>query len=393
MKRIASMMLAGAVLLTGCGGAPKAEAPAAGKAASGGQISLTLASISPLSGNAAAQGESIRYGAKLAVKEKAADLATAGIKLNFLAMDDQNKPEQGTQLAEQVLTKKDVIGVVGTLSSGVVIPVSQKLSGDNVVVVSPANTATQVTDRKLPNMNRIVARDDAQGPYAAKFIVQDLKAPSVFVIHDKTPFGQGLAEEIKKAAPGLNLKLDGYEGISVSEKDFGAVLSKAKATGTQAIYFGGSYAEAAQLLKQMKEKGIAVKFIGSDGIDSGELLKLAGDAANGVYFTSVVADISKTAEGQAFATKYAEFAKKQMDSYSAYAYDSAQLIINALLDYSKANPGKTPSRKEISEMVRKTAGFKGISGAHAFDEKGDDKEAKVYMYQYQNGKYPGTLIE
>lgn len=388
MKRVASLLLAGAILMTGCGGSTKTES-----APSNGPIKLTIASISPLSGPAAAQGESIRYGAELAVKDRAADLEKAGYSIKFLAMDDTNKPEQGTQLAEQLLTKKEVIGVVGTLSSGVVIPVSQKLSSDNLVIVSPANTATQVTDRKLPNVNRIVARDDAQGPETAKFIKDDLKATSVFIIHDKTPFGQGLADEVKKAATGLNLKVDGYEGINLGEKDFSAVLNKANVSGSPVIYYGGVYAEAAQLLKQMKEKGMKARFIGSDGIDSGDLVKLAGDAANNVYYTSVVADITRTPDGQAFAKKYAEFAKKEMDSYGAYAYDCAQLIINALLEYSKANPGKTPSRKEIAELVRKTSGFKGMASTITFDEKGDSKEAKVYTYQIQNNKYPGVVIK
>ncbi|HWI62124.1 MAG TPA: branched-chain amino acid ABC transporter substrate-binding protein [Symbiobacteriaceae bacterium] len=387
MKRLASMLLAGAILLTGCGGAKTDSAK------SGGLVAVTLASISPLSGPAAAQGESIRFGAELAVKDKAAELEKAGYKVSFLAMDDQDKPEQGTQLAEQLITKKEVLGVVGTLSSGVAIPVSQKLSADNIVIVSPANTATQVTDRGLPNMNRIVARDDAQGPAAAKFIAEKLKATSLFIIHDKTPFGQGLAEEVRKAAGAMGMKVDAFEGITRGEKDYSAVLSKLKTVGSPVIYYGGVYAEASQMLKQMKEKAVSAAFVSGDGIDSAELVRLAGDASNGVYFTSVVADISKTADGQAFAKRYTELAKKDLDSYSAYAYDCGLIIINALIEYGKANPGKAPSRKELAEAVRKTSGYKGIAGTHTFDAKGDDKEAKVFIYQFQNGKYPGTLIQ
>lgn len=388
MKRVVSLLLAGAVLITGCSGASSGDS-----SRSAHLVNVTIASMSPLSGSAAAQGESIRYGAELAVKEKAAELEQAGFKVSFLPVDDQSKPEQGTQLAEQLLAKREAIGLVGTLGSGVVIPVSQRLASDGMVVVSPANTAVQVTDRRLPNVNRIVARDDAQGPAAVRFIKDDLKLPSLFIIHDKTPFGQGLADEVKKAAVAQGLQVDGYEGTNLGEKDFSAVLSKVKNAGSTAIYYGGVYAEAAQMLKQIKEKGITAQFVGSDGIDSGELVKLAGPAANGVYFTSVVADITQTPEGASFAQRYAALAKKEMDSYAAYAYDSALIIINALLDYGMANPGKTPTRREIATLVRKTAGFKGMAGVHTFDEKGDDTEAKVYMYQIQNGKYPGVLIK
>jgi branched-chain amino acid transport system substrate-binding protein len=386
MKRIAAVLLTGAVMLAGCGGTKTT-------AGGSGATKITIATMSPLSGSNASQGESIRYGTELALKDRAADLKAAGYDVGFLAMDDQAKPEQGTQLAEQLITKKDVVALIGTLNSGVAIPVSQKLSGEGLVMVSPSNTANQVTDRRLPNMNRVVARDDMQGPAAAQFIKDGLKATSVFIIHDKTPYGQGLAEEVKKAADKLGLKVDGFEGINVGDKDFSAVLTKVKGAGSPAIFFGGVYAEGAQLAKQIKEKGIAAKFVGGDGIDSGELVKLAGDAANGVYYTSVVSDIQKTPEGQSFAKKYADFAKKPMDSYAAYAYDAAQVEINALIEYGKAHQGKAPTRKELAELVRKTSGFKGLAGTVTFDDKGDNKDAKVFIYQIQNGKYPGQQIQ
>lgn len=390
MKRFAALLLVGALFAGGCGGAgPAATAQGAGP---GGLVNLTIASMSPLSGANATQGESIRYGAELALRDRAADLEQAGYKVSFLAMDDQAKPEQGTQLAEQLLTRKDVIALIGTLNSGVAIPVSQKLSAEGLVMVSPANTATQVTDRRLPNMNRIVARDDMQGPAAARFIKEGVQAASVFIIHDKTPYGQGLADEVKKAAAGLGLKVDGFEGINVGDKDFAAVLSKVKGAGSPAIFFGGMYAEAAQILKQMKEKGIAARFVGGDALDSADLVKLAGEAANGVYFTSVVADITRSPEGQAFARKYAEFARKPMDSYAAYAYDATQLVIRSLTEYGKAHPGKAPGRKELAELVRKTAGFKGVATGVTFDDKGDNKESRVFIYQIQDGKYPGVQV-
>ncbi|HWI53699.1 MAG TPA: branched-chain amino acid ABC transporter substrate-binding protein, partial [Symbiobacteriaceae bacterium] len=332
---------------------------------------------------------SLKNGTTLALKDKEAELAAAGVKLSLLAMDDQGKPEQGTQLAEQLLTKKEVVGIVGALLSGVTIPVSQKLAAENLVMVSPANTAVQVTDRKLPNVNRVVARDDMQGPAAAKFIQEKLGAKSVFIIHDKTPYGQGLADEVKKAATALGLKVEAYEGINVGDKDFSPVLTKVKGANPDAVFYGGMYAEGAQIIKQMKEKGITAKLIGADGLDSGDLVKLAGDAANGVYYTSTSGDMSKTD----FAPKYQEFAKKTVDGFAAYSYDSATVIINAVLSYAKANPGKTPTRKEISELVRKTAGFKGVAAQVTFDEKGDNKEAKVFIYQYQNTKYPGVLLQ
>lgn len=381
MKRFISMLLVGALLAAGC---------SAG-GSKGGTVKLTIATMSPLSGSQAAQGESIRYGAELALKDRTADLEKVGLKVDLLPMDDGAKPEQGTQLAEQLLTKKEVIALVGTLNSGVVTPVSQKLSADNLVVVSPANTATIVTDRKLPNMNRIVARDDAQGPAAAKFIKENIKAASVFVIHDKTTYGQGLADEVKKTAEKIGLKVDGFEGINPGEKDYSAILTTIKGAGSPAIFFGGMTPEAAQIAKGIKEKGMNVKLVGGDGIDSADLVNLGGDAVNGVYYTSVAKDISKTPDGQAFVKRYSDFSKKPMDNYGAYGYDACTIVINTLIDYARANPGKTPTRKEIMELIRKTKGFKGVAASVTFDDKGDNTEASVFVYQIQNGKYPGVL--
>lgn len=391
MKRFMALMLSGALFLAGCGGSTTPGSN--GKEAATSVVNVTIASMSPLSGPSADLGASIRYGAELAIKDRAADLEKAGLKVGFLAMDDQGKPEQGTQLAEQLITKKEVVALVGTLNSGVVIPVSQKLAAENLVVVSPANTATQVTDRKLSNMNRIVARDDMQGPAATNYIQNDLKAKSVFIVHDKTPYGQGLAEEVRKAATASGLKVDAFEGINVGEKDFSAITTKLRGAGSEAIFFGGLYAEAAQILKQMKEKGVTAKFIGADGLDSADLVKLAGDAADGVYFTSVAADPMKTAEGQAWAKRYAEFAKKPGDGFSAYGYDATQVVINGLLTYANANPGKTPSRKELSDIIRQTSGFKGVASTVSFDDKGDNKEARVFIFQIQGAKYPGVQVK
>lgn len=388
MKRFASLLLAVTVLLSGCGSASKSDA---GK--SGGLVNITVAGMSPLSGSIAPQGESMRYGVELALKEKATELEQAGFKVSFLPMDDQAKPELGTQLAEQLLSRKDVVALVGPLTSGVAMAVTQKVSADGLACVEPGSTSVAITERRLPNVTRLVARDDAQGPAAAGFIKEKLQASSLFIIHDKTPYGQGLADEVKKAAANQGLKVDGYEGITVGEKDFSAVLSKVKGAGSPVTFFGGVHGEASQLLKQIKEKGMTVQFVGGDGLDSGDLVKMAGEAANGVYYTSVVADITGNAEGQSFAQRYTAFAKKSLDSFAAYSYDAALVVVNALKEYAKAHPGKAPTRKELAELIRKTNGFQGVATTITFDEKGDNKEARVYVYQVQNTKYPGVLVK
>ena len=375
------------LLLTGCG---------TKQASTSGQTSsnvIKIASVTPLSGSQAALGENIKLGAQMAFDEKMAEIEKLGFKLQFLPQDDQADPKIGVAVAQKLIADKDVLAVDGHWNSGVAIPSSEVYAKDNLCMVSPANTAVQITDRKLPNVNRICARDDVQAPLGADFATKDLKAKKIFIVHDKTAYGQPIAEEFQKRAVANGAQITNFEGITAGESDFSAVLNNIAAAKPEVVYFGGIYPEGSLIIKQMKEKGITAKFIGPDGMDEAEVVKIAGSAAIGAYYTSPAADITRTKEGKEWASRFKEKFGKDPGNWSAYGYDAMSVIMDGLKKAIAANGGKKPTRLQVCEAVRSTKDLKGVSSNISFDIKGDNTGAKLYVAEFKEAKYPPTVIK
>lgn len=386
-------------VVAGCGGAKQGGSTNTGSSNTGGSdaklIKLKLASVSPLSGGQSTLGSAIGNGSKLAVMDRKADLEKVGIQLEALPQDDQAEPTNGPTIGNRLAADKEVIGVVGTLNSGVAKTLAPPLKDAKIVMVSPANTAIVLTESGYPHYNRIVARDDYQGPAAARATLNTLKAKSVMVLHDKTEYGQGLAAEYVKEAKkiGLTVVNDGGEGINPKDSDFSPVVTKLISLKADALFYGGIYDTASLIFKQADEKGFKGSFIGADGLDAEDIVKNSGGAANRVYYTSVADNVYGSEEGKKFVERYkAAYNGAEPPTYAVYGYDCAQVIIEALISYAKANPGKTPSREDIMTAVRATKGFKGLAGEVSFNEKGDNPSAKVYLFQIQNSKYPGASL-
>ncbi|MDF2910405.1 MAG: branched-chain amino acid transporter substrate-binding protein, partial [Sporolactobacillus laevolacticus] len=333
-------------------------------------------------------GDAIRLGAELAIDDQKAAFAKKGFDIQLKDMDDQGDPKKGVANAQILAADKNVLALVGHLNSGVAIPSSEVYEKNNLAMVSPATTATVVTDRGLKSVNRICARDDFQGPAGANFAVKTLKAKKIFIIQDKTAYGSGLAEQFRDQAKKLGADIVGYEGITVGEKDFSGVLSQAVAKKPDLIYFGGVYAEGGLIIKQARQKGFNGPIMGGDGLDSSSTVQIAGDAVKGVYLTSVAGDVSKTEKGQAFAKKYKEKFGKDVESYSAYGYDSAAVILKGIMNAINDNNGKKPTREQVEKAIRGIKDYDGVTTKVSFNDKGDNTFAKVYIYNFEQAKYP-----
>ena len=371
--------------LGGCGTTKTADNAAANV--------IKIASVTPLSGSQAALGENIKLGAQMAFDEKKAEIEKLGFTLQFAPQDDQADPKIGVAVAQKLLADKDVLAVDGHFNSGVAIPSSEIYAKDNLCMVSPANTAVGITDRKLPSVNRICARDDVQGPLGADFAAKDLGAKTIFVIHDKTTYGQAIADEVKGRAPKSGMEVVGYEGITSGESDFSAVLNKVAVVKPDAVYFGGIYPEGSLLIKQMNEKGIKAKFIGPDGMDDPEVVKIAGAASIGSFYTSPAADIARTPKGKEWVDRFKAKFGKEPSNWSAYGYDAMNVILTGLKDAIAANGGKKPTRLQVSTAVRAVKGLEGITSTISFDEKGDNKGAKLYVAEFKTATYPPTVVK
>lgn len=353
---------------------------------------IKIAVQAPLSGEQAALGEHIKLGAQLAVEEAVKAFKALGYDLELVPQDDQAKPEVGVANARNMVADPDVLVLVGHFNSGVALPASEVYKDAMLAMISPANTATEITDRGYPNVNRVCGRDDVQGPVGARFAAQELKAKSVYIIHDKTTYGQGVAESFRNEAKKIGTNVLAFEGTE-ERANFSPMIIPLKAKNPALVYFGGIYHQGGLLLKQMREKGVKALFMGPDGLDSDEMVKIAGAAAVGSYYTSVAPPRDATPETAAFAKKYKQRFGKDIEAFGLYGYDATQVGIKAMEQWLKANPGKKPSRAQVSAAVRNIKGFKGVTGAIEFDSKGDPVKAKYFVLQFNKQSYPGKVVK
>jgi branched-chain amino acid transport system substrate-binding protein len=337
---------------------------------------IKIATQSPLSGGQAALGEGIKLGAQLAVEKFKGNLEKMGYKVELVPFDDQAKPDVGVANAKNIIADKDIMAVIGHLNSGVAIPSSEVYKEVGVVMISPANTNPVVTDRGYPNVNRVCGRDDVQGKVGAEFASGTMKVKSVYILHDKTQYGQSIAEFFKDDSEKKGIKVLGFDGTE-EKSNFDPLITPIKAKNPDVIYFGGIYDQAAPFFKQTREKGVKAKFMGPDGMDSSDLAKIAGPAVVGMYYTSAAGPASALPKAKTFVEEFKKKFGKNPEPYAAESYDAAHIAILAIEQAAKA--GKL-TREDVAAAVRKTK-LSGITGDIAFDSKGDRQKAQYFVLQ------------
>ncbi|MGY2892375.1 branched-chain amino acid ABC transporter substrate-binding protein [Deinococcus sp. UYEF24] len=345
---------------------------------------IKIASMSPLSGSSSDLGLQIRNATELAIRDNKSAFTALGFDVQFVAYDDQADPTTGTANARRIAADNSILAMVGTLNSGVVIPSSEVLAPSHVAIVSPANTNPKVTDRGLANMNRICARDDSQGPAGADYLVSTIKAKRVYVLNDKTPYGQGLADAAEAFMKTKGATVVASEGTE-EKSDFSSIINKIKASKADAVYFGGLYGQVGPFAKQLREAGVTIAVMGGDGYDSPDLLSLAGAGAKDVYFTTVAPPLNAVPAARVLASRYKSVYKKDLAGFGIMGYDSAKVVIAGVLNAIKANGNKLPTRTQIETAIRKTNLTSGLlTGAVDFNSIGDRTSSKMYIIQVKN---------
>jgi branched-chain amino acid transport system substrate-binding protein len=341
---------------------------------------VKIATQSPLSGGQAALGEGIKLGAQLAIDKFKGNLEKAGFKVELVPFDDQAKPDVGVANAKNITADKDILTVIGHLNSGVAIPSSEVYKEVNLAMISPANTNPTVTDRGYPNVNRVCGRDDVQGVVGSEFAKTTVNAKSAYIVHDKTTYGQGVAEFFKTDAEKKGIKVLGFEGTE-EKSNFDPIITPIKAKNPDLVYFGGIYDQGAPFFKQAREKGLKGKFMGPDGMDSSDLTKIAGKAVVGMYYTSAAGPASALPKAKQFVEDFKKKFGKNPEPYAAEAYDATAIALKAVEMAAKG--GKAPTREDVSTAIRKVK-YDGITGEIEFDSKGDRKKALYFVLQVVN---------
>ncbi len=353
-----------------------AFAPASAPVDAQGKGTIKIATQSPLSGGQAALGEGIKLGAQLGVEKLKGPLEKQGYKVSLVPFDDQAKPDVGVANSKNIIADKEIMAIIGHLNSGVAIPSSEVYKEANLAMISPANTNEKVTDRGYPNVNRVCGRDDVQGPVGAEFAANTLKVKTAYIVHDKTTYGQGVAEAFKNDIEKKGVKVIGFEGTE-EKSNFDPILTPIRAKNPELLYFGGIYDQGAPFFKQAREKGIKAKFLGPDGLDSSDLVKIAGKAVVGMYYTTAAAPATSP-QAKQFVDEFKTKFGKNPEPYAAESYVATAIALKAV--ESVVAGGKTPTRDAVAAAIRKVK-YSGMTGTIEFDDKGDPKRASYYVMQ------------
>jgi len=341
---------------------------------------IKIATQSPLSGDQSVVGVDIKRGAELALEQLGGPLAAMGFKVELAPFDDQANPDTGVANAKRIVSDPAILAVVGHYNSGVQIPSSEVYHTSGLCNVSPANTNPKVTTRGYLEVNRIVGRDDVQGVVGADF-ASSKGVKTAFVVHDKTAYGQGIAEFFKQKAVENGIKVLGFEGTE-EKANFDALLSPVIAGSPDLVYFGGMAFQAAVLFKQARERGYEGMFLSDDGFDSSDAAKIGGQTliSGGGTFYSTVSGPASVYEGTA---KFIEDFKGKYNAdpqpFAAQGYDSMGIALTAIEAAAKANNNEVPSREAVSKAVRALQDYKGITGTFTFNDIGDPTKALYFV--------------
>jgi branched-chain amino acid transport system substrate-binding protein len=371
-----------AALVTACGkeepapakgGAPKAAAEAP-------VVKIGLAA--PLTGPQAHIGVDIRNGAQLAVDDlNAAGAEVGGKKVRFelVAEDDEANPTKATTVAQKLVDAK-VVAVVGHFNSGASIPASKIYSDGGVAQISPSSTNPKYTQQGFKTTFRVVAHDDQQGPTLGRFALNTLKAKTIAVVDDSTAYGQGLADAFEATVKAAGATIVAREHTTDKDTDFNAILTKIKGRNPDLIMFGGIDPQAGPMVKQMAALGIKAKFIGGDGMQTPNFIKLAGDAAEGAMASMPGLPKEQMPGGKSFMEKFKSKFNVDVELFAPMAYDAVMVFADAM-----KRAGSTDPAKLLAE-VGKTS-YQGVIGPIAFDEKGDLKNGPITVYVVKSGKW------
>jgi len=307
--------LTGLVLAAGLGLAGTADA----------QIKFAVAG--PITGPNASFGAQLTNGVGQAVEDFNKAGGILGQKVELEQGDDVSDPKQGVSVANKFVGD-GVHFVIGHFNSGVTIPASEVYSDNDILFVTPSATNPKVTDRKLWDAFRTCGRDDQQGKLWADLALGDLKDKKIAIVHDKTPYGQGLADAARGFMNAGGKKEVLYEGVNVGEKDYSAIVSKIKAAGADYLMWGGLHTEAGLIVRQMRDQGMKTIMISGDGITDNEFASIGGPGVEGTLMSFG----PEPRNNPNAKDVVAEFKAKgiEPEGYTLYSYAGMQIIKQAI---------------------------------------------------------------
>lgn len=377
MKR--GLLIAFAVLLaSGLAGCTTAGSSGASAAVAPKTVGVGFAA--PLTGDNAVYGQGMKRAVDMAIAQvNSSDAAKkANVRFVVVPLDDQGDPKQAVNVANALVGDPRVAGVVGHFNSGCSVPASAVYERAHMAMVT-VSTNPVLTAGGLTVVDRVVPKDDAQGEFAAA-LARKLGVSKVVVVDDSTQYGAGLASEFTKRFAADGGTVISSDKIQPKDTDFMALVARFKAAKPDAIYYGGAHTEGALISRQAKGAGLDVPVIGGDMLFSDEYVKIAGaKAADGDICTSLGLPIEQQPGGPAFIAAYKAKYGKGPEAYDSYAYDSANIIMKAVLQAGA-------DRATVAKTIRGLT-YDGVAGTTSFDANGDTTNKVISAYKVVNGAW------
>jgi branched-chain amino acid transport system substrate-binding protein len=385
---VVALSIASVFALAACGQKeePKPVATPAVPAAKP-ELVVKIGHAAPMTGPQAHLGKDNENGARLAIDELNAqgiEIDGAKVKFQLLAEDDAADPKQGAIVAQKLVDAK-VNGVIGHLNSGTTIPASKLYSDAGIPQISGSATNPKYTQQGFKTAFRVMANDVQQGKVLGEFAAKQ-GVKTVAVVDDRSAYGQGLADEFRKAAEASGIKVVANEYTNDKATDFKAILTKIKSTKADLVFFGGMDAQGGPMVKQMKELGIKAKFLGGDGVCTPEFMKLGSEATEGHFCSLPGMPLEKLAKGPEFKEKFTKKFNAEIQLYAPYVYDAVMVMADSMKRANSVDPAK------YLPVLGQTS-LDGVTAQIQFDAVGDLKGGAISVYQYKGGKleYVETL--
>jgi len=344
---------------------------------------IVLVAQGSITGQDATSGEQLQNGAQAAVDAVNAADGVLGQKLRLIIKDDACDPKQGVAVANE-LGDGSVFAVIGPTCSGTAIPASKIFNEEGVLMISPSATNPQLTEQKLNTVFRTCGRDDQQGKAIADYILKNDKSAAVAIIDDKTAYGHGIAEEVKRSLNKGGVTEKMRWSVTRGERDYASLIAKLKENNVDIVFFGGYHTEAGLIVRQMRDAGLTSLFIGDDDLTTREFWSITGTAGEGAMmsFTPDPRQLPEASDAVA-RIRARGF---EPEGLTLYSYAAVQALVEAI-----KRAGSVDATKTAAALHQGT--YKTVVGDLAFDVKGDVTNPDYILYSWSKGDYAPAKVQ
>jgi branched-chain amino acid transport system substrate-binding protein len=335
--------------------------------------SLKIGEVDPLTGGISQFGIGCHQGITLAFEELNAAGGVLGQKVELITEDDQSKPGQSATVVRKLITQDKVIAILGDATSSATLESAPIAQSNKIPMITPSATNPRIT-AVGDFIFRVCFLDEFQGRVIARFASKNLKAQKVAILTDtKQDYSVDLAKFFKEEFAKLGGVIAVEQSYATGDTDFRAQLTSIRASKPDAICLPGYYQEVGLIIRQGRQIGLKMPFIGCDGWANQALLDIGGKAVEGCYFTNHFSPDDQAPNVKNFVEKYRAKYGSAPDTFAALGYDAARLLAAAV------QRSGTADSTAIRDAIAKTAGFEGVTGLISFDSN-------------RNASKPGLVI-